>query len=112
MCMAVAKALGSRRVIAIDVQEDRLSFAKSFAATDVWKSTPPKSGESMTDCARRQTVEMRDSLGIQLEDGTESIHLVLDCTGAEPCIACGLFLVADGGTFVQVGLRSLNANIP
>lgn len=34
--MAVAKALGARRVIAVDIQQDRLDFAKGYAATDIY----------------------------------------------------------------------------
>ncbi|CAD6576047.1 MAG: hypothetical protein CYPHOPRED_005857 [Cyphobasidiales sp. Tagirdzhanova-0007] len=112
LSMAVANALGARRVIGIDIQQDRLDFARSYAATDIWKSTPAKPDESMTDCARRQTFEMRDALGIDLETGPESMHLVIDCTGAEACITCGVFLVADAGTCVQVGIRSMNASLP
>lgn len=36
LCMAVAKALGARRVIAVDIQQERLDFAKSYAATDIY----------------------------------------------------------------------------
>jgi L-iditol 2-dehydrogenase/D-xylulose reductase len=36
LCMAVAKALGARRVIAVDIQKERLDFAKSYVATDVF----------------------------------------------------------------------------
>jgi D-xylulose reductase len=36
LCMAVAKALGARRIIAVDIQQDRLDFAKSYAATDIY----------------------------------------------------------------------------
>ena len=35
LCMAVARALGARRVIAVDVNTERLDFAKTYAATDV-----------------------------------------------------------------------------
>lgn len=35
LCMAVARALGARRVIAVDINKERLDFAKSYAATDV-----------------------------------------------------------------------------
>jgi D-xylulose reductase len=34
--MATAKALGARRIIAIDIQESRLQFAKSYAATEIF----------------------------------------------------------------------------
>jgi L-iditol 2-dehydrogenase/D-xylulose reductase len=36
LCMAVAKALGARRVIAVDIQKERLDFAKSYAADDIF----------------------------------------------------------------------------
>lgn len=36
LCMAVAKALGARRVIAVDIQKERLDFAKGYAATDIF----------------------------------------------------------------------------
>ena len=34
--MAVAKSLGARRVIAVDINQERLDFAKSYAATDIY----------------------------------------------------------------------------
>jgi L-iditol 2-dehydrogenase/D-xylulose reductase len=34
LCMAVAKALGARRIIAVDIQQERLDFATSYVATD------------------------------------------------------------------------------
>jgi threonine dehydrogenase-like Zn-dependent dehydrogenase len=36
LCMAVAKALGARRVIAVDIQKERLDFAKGYAADDIF----------------------------------------------------------------------------
>lgn len=103
--MAVAKALGSRRIIAIDIQEERLNFAKSYAATDIWKSTAPLGKEeSKMDYARRQSKEMAEKLGLDLEVGQEAIDVVVDCSGAEVCIATGIFLCKDAGTYVQVGM--------
>lgn len=110
--MAVAKALGSRKVIAIDVVQEKLDFAKNYAATDIWKSTPPKDGENTAEYARRQAKEIRDNLGVGQESGPNSFDLVVDCTGAEPCIATGIHLTGDGGTYVQVGIRAMNAQIP
>jgi D-xylulose reductase len=54
------------------------------------------------DYARRQSEEISKHLNIDLGQGDESIDLVVDCTGAEVCIATGMFLVKDGGTYVQV----------
>ena len=36
LCMAVAKALGARRVIAVDINEERLLFARGYVATDTF----------------------------------------------------------------------------
>ena len=36
LCMAVAKALGARRVVAVDINQERLEFAKTYAATDIY----------------------------------------------------------------------------
>lgn len=110
--MAVAKALGSKRVIAIDIQDERLKFAKSYAATDIWKSTPMNKDENKMDYARRQSEEMAKSLGLDLGQGENSIDLVVDCTGAEICIATGMYLAKDGGTYVQVSLKHHSFVVP
>lgn len=36
LCMAVAKGLGAGRIVGVDINEDRLKFAKGYAATDVY----------------------------------------------------------------------------
>lgn len=36
LCMAVARAMGARRVIAVDIMSDKLEFARGYAATDVY----------------------------------------------------------------------------
>lgn len=36
LCMAVAKALGASRIVAVDISPERLAFAKSYAATDIY----------------------------------------------------------------------------
>jgi hypothetical protein len=51
LCMAVAKGLGARRVIAVDINEQRLDFAKGYAATDVFipvSFSPPHDISPMT----------------------------------------------------------------
>ena len=36
LAMAVAKGLGASRIVAVDINEERLNFAKGYAATDVY----------------------------------------------------------------------------
>lgn len=51
--MAVAKALGARRILAIDVQEKRLEFAKQYAATEVHAAIPKNPGEDSMAYSKR-----------------------------------------------------------
>lgn len=41
--MAVAKGLGASRIIAVDINEDRLTFATNYAATDSYIPVSPPS---------------------------------------------------------------------
>jgi len=111
LCMAVAKALGARRVIAIDIAQHRLEFAKSYAATDVF--LPPKmdQGETRIQYSKRCAAEMKAKLNFD-ERGADAIDLVVDASGAETCIQTGLYIVKHGGTFVQVGMGSADVTIP
>jgi D-xylulose reductase len=36
LAMGVAKGLGAAKIIAVDINEERLDFAKSYAATDAY----------------------------------------------------------------------------
>ena len=55
LCMAVAKALGARRVIAVDINQDRLLFAKHYAATDTFLPVSSRVAEvRVADSSRRQ----------------------------------------------------------
>lgn len=112
LCMAVAKALGSRRVIGIDIVQEKLNFARLYAATDIWRASSSKEGENAAGYARRQAHEISSKLGVDLGSGPNALDLVVDCTGSEACIATGIHLVSDGGTYVQVGIRAMNASIP
>src|SRR5258708_2723291 len=100
LCMAVAKALGAKRVIGVDIVKERLDFALSYAATDVF--LPPKpNGEKNVDFPRRVTDLMVKELDLE-QRGPKAIDLVVDASGAEVCIQTGLFLLKFGGTYVQV----------
>lgn len=108
----VAKAFGAKRIIAIDINGERLEFAKKYAATDIWKSGPSKEGESQIDYARRQASEISKEFGLGSPTSDTAIDAVVDCTGAQVCIATGLFLVKSAGTYVQVGMGADNVTIP
>jgi D-xylulose reductase len=101
LCMAVAKAIGASRIIAVDVMQNRLDFAKSYAATDVFKPPSLQDGEPSTMYSRRSAGLLRTTLGVE-DRGSRAIDVVLDASGAEVSIQTGILIAKVGGTFVQV----------
>jgi D-xylulose reductase len=105
LCMAVAKALGARRIIAVDIVPSRLDFAKQYAATDTYLPPKPQEGESKIQYSTRNAKTMMEQLGIE-ERGQNSIDLVIDASGAEVSIQTGLIVVRHGGRYVQVSVNA------
>lgn len=101
LCMAVAKALGAKRIIAVDIVPQRLEFARSYAATDIYLPPQPLEGETKFDYSRRNAEQMKQQLNIQ-DRGINIIDLVVDASGAEVSIQTAFYIVKTGGTFVQV----------
>jgi D-xylulose reductase len=110
LCMAVAKALGASRVIAVDIVTPRLEFAKSYAATEVYQPPPMAENESRIAYSKRSAAALRQQFGIS-ERGYSAIDLVIDASGAEVSIQTGIRIVKFGGTYVQVGMGSSDITI-
>lgn len=101
LCMAVAKALGASRIIAVDIVESRLEFAKNYAATATYLPPKLEPGEAQTTYSERNARLFREQLGIE-DRGPGAIDLVVDASGAPVSIQTGVHIVRPGGTFVQV----------
>ncbi|KIY49304.1 xylitol dehydrogenase [Fistulina hepatica ATCC 64428] len=110
LCMAVAKAIGAARIIAIDISEERLAFAKTYAATDAYLPTKQNKGESNVDYSKRNATAMKGTLGIA-ERGPRGLDLIIDASGAEVCIQTGFHIAKVGGIFVQVGMGNPNVTV-
>ena len=103
LCMAVAKAIGALRIIAVDIVQSRLDFAKEYAATDVFQPPPLQEGESKMAFSQRSASLLRATLGVE-DRGSKAIDVVVDASGAEVSIQTGILIARVGGTFVQVRL--------
>jgi L-iditol 2-dehydrogenase len=93
LCCTVAQAFGASKVLVIDVVDSRLEFARNFGADGTYKmedGSPEVNAEKLIAKA-------------QLAAG---IDVVIDATGAEPCINCGVAALKRGGVLVQAGLGS------
>ncbi|KAG9255848.1 chaperonin 10-like protein [Emericellopsis atlantica] len=108
LCQAVAKAAGAAQVIGVDISESRAQFARDFAADHVFvnKTRTPK-GTDPVDAARAvgEAIVAQYGLG-------EGADVVLECTGAEPCIQAGIFAARKGGMYVQAGMGRENVVFP
>ncbi|KAK4684903.1 hypothetical protein P7C73_g5264, partial [Tremellales sp. Uapishka_1] len=111
LCMAVAKALGGHRIIAVDINEERLNFAKSYAATDIHIPIKPEANESRPQHSARAARNLLSTLGIP-ERGLGSIDLVVDATGAESCIQIGINIVKPASVFDQPQLDLADKSPP
>ncbi|KAI1399980.1 GroES-like protein [Hypoxylon fuscum] len=108
LSQAVAKTHGAKKVIGIDISQSRTEFAKSFGADDVFvpEGSATNSGDQM-DASRAMAERIADMFG--LGDGAD---VILECTGAEPCIQAGVFATKKGGTYVQAGMGKENVVFP
>jgi D-xylulose reductase len=93
LCMAVAKAYGATKVVTVDINEERLKFALDYAANASFKSARVSAEEN----AKNMIQECGLGAGADI---------IIDASGAEPCIQTAIHALRMGGTYVQV--RDIN----
>lgn len=99
LCQAVAKAYGAKKVIGVDISKSRTEFAKKYAADGVFVPERAPAGTDLVEAARAVGEKIVAEFGLG-----EGADVVLECTGAEPCIQAGIFAAKKGGTYVQAGM--------
>lgn len=99
LCQAVAKAYGCKNVIGVDISDGRLEMAKSFAADAVYKMPFKGKDEDHEAFCLRVSKEMTEKFN--LGSGAD---VILECTGAEPCIQVGVFISKLEARFIQAGM--------
>ncbi|KFY03692.1 hypothetical protein O988_01291, partial [Pseudogymnoascus sp. VKM F-3808] len=99
LCCAVAKAFGATKVVSVDIQQDRLDFAKNYAATH-------------TFMPERVSAETNAENLIKSADLGEGADAVIDASGAEPSIQTSIHVVRRGGVYVQGGMGKPDITFP
>lgn len=99
LCGAVARAFGATKVVAVDIVQAKLDFAKSYAATHTYMS-------------KRVSPEENAAALIQEAGLGPGADAVIDASGAEPSIQTSLHVVRNGGTYVQGGMGKSDINFP
>lgn len=90
-CKVAREVFGATKVVAVDVNEERLKFAQGYAATHVFRSakaTPEENAKKLIEEA---------GLGIGAD-------VVIDASGAEVCIQTAIHVARVGGRFTQGGM--------
>lgn len=107
LCQAVAKAYGCKQVIGVDISDGRLKFAETFGADAVFKMPFKKEEESFEDFCKGVAEDIKTKFN--MPNGAD---VILEASGAEPCISTGVFLSKFEGRFVQAGMGKEFINFP
>lgn len=102
LCMLTAKAFGASKVLMTDVQEQRLSFARSIGADATFNAkTAPSELAS----------QIRKYCASAKKNG-EGVDVALECSGAEPSISLAIQSAGVGSTIVCVGCQPDAMQVP
>ncbi|KAF4314080.1 putative sorbitol xylitol [Botryosphaeria dothidea] len=92
---AVGRAFGAGAVAVADIDEQRLAFARKYAAAETCLITPGEAPEILSRTGR-----------------ADGFDVVIEATGVQSCINEGVGALRRGGTFVQAGLGSSQVQFP
>ncbi|KAH6639227.1 chaperonin 10-like protein [Boeremia exigua] len=99
LCSAVAQAFGASKVVVVDAVDSRLMFARAFGIHQTYKM-------------QTETPELNASQLLADAQSPSGFDVVIDATGAQPCIACGVAALKRGGVFIQAGLGAPKIDFP
>ncbi|KAJ5895522.1 Polyketide synthase enoylreductase [Penicillium taxi] len=99
LCCAVATAFGASKVIAVDIQQARLDFAKEYATTSTFI---PGKGSALENAER---LKVENGLGAGAD-------VAIDASGAEASVHTGIHVLRNGGTYVQGGMGRSEIQFP
>lgn len=92
--MATAKAYGVSKIIAFDISQKRVDFAKSLWADYAAVSPRKPEGQDYGDWADEFKASALKDAGVD----TWGVDIVVEASGAEPCMHAGMAFVHSGGT--------------
>lgn len=107
MACMLARAQGARKVVCVDVNGERLCFAKKQGFVGVifnsaanpppvpsvvsGDATPAQLLAATMEKAKAVATNIRAAAGMKMSDD-EGFDVVFECTGAEPCIQAGIYV--------------------
>ncbi|KAI0302396.1 GroES-like protein [Multifurca ochricompacta] len=111
LACALAKSYGCSRIVAVDINQARLSFAKTHGfADDVFcLSASPKA--KLPEEQLRKAKENADRL-LEVFREENGFDVVFECTGAEPCIQMAIHTAITGGRVMLIGMGTRSTSLP
>ncbi|KAJ7691598.1 chaperonin 10-like protein [Mycena rosella] len=111
LACSVAQSMGAARVVAIDINQARLHFAKANGFAGETFCLP------MTDKAKTSEEQLRRAkesiqAALQKFDEPDGFDVVFECTGAEPCIQMSIHAAISGGKVMLIGMGARNVMLP
>jgi len=94
LVMAIAKAYGLSKILAFDISQKRVEFAKKHWAQ--YGTLPPEKHDSQDYESWADEFKAK----VMKEAGVESwgVDVVVEASGAEPCMHAGIGFLRPGGT--------------
>ncbi|KAH7886898.1 chaperonin 10-like protein [Phlebopus sp. FC_14] len=111
LACALAKAYGASQVVAIDINQQRLEFAKVNGFASQTYCLPMVDKAKTTEEQLRQARE-HVQLALTEFKRPDGFDVVFECTGAEPCIQMSIHAAITGGKVMLVGMGSRNVTLP
>lgn len=108
LCAAVAREFGASKIVAVDINEEKLRFAEKFLGSSSSRLGTYKPDSSLSAEENAQRIVEMYGLGVDTASASSAddagADIVIDATGAESCIQTGIYVLRTGGTFIQTGL--------
>lgn len=113
LVQSVCKAYAAKTVIGVDVSAARLKLAAETLKCADGTFLPPKPEEVPKDADEEAawSAKVAEMIKERFELG-EGPDVVIDATGAQPCIQTGVNLCRKGGMYVQAGMGRENVVFP
>ncbi|KAH9174904.1 GroES-like protein [Lactarius sanguifluus] len=111
LACALAKSYGSARVVAVDINQARLAFAKSHGFADDVFCLPATPRAKSPEDQLRKAKENADLL-LEVFGEENGFDVVFECTGAEPCIQMAIHTAITGGRVMLIGMGTRSTSLP
>ena len=98
---------GARTITMVDIVQERVDFAKEYAATHSFLFPSRKENESNLDYSQRAAKELVENSGL-----TRGFDIVFEVAGADTTIRTSFFACRMGGTVMEVGLGNPETLVP